>query len=281
MRLPLLAPLCAASLVLLAGCSGTPSASSPTRTPTPVAPTSSSPTAVPTKAKPAPRPATGACYRLSYDDAVAPTVHRRPSPCARPHTALTHYVGALDTLVDGHLLAVDSQHVQQQVSTDCPRRFAAYVGGTVEDRRLSMLRSIWFTPTVEQASRGADWYRCDVIALARDGQLARLAGPLRGVLATTAGQDRYGVCGTARPGTSGFHRVICSAGHSWRAIRVVSFEPGKYPGLAKVRSAGQDVCKNAARDVASDALDFEWGYEWPTATQWSHGQTYGYCWAPD
>ena len=270
----------AASLVLLGGCSGAPSAS-PTPTPSPAPSTSSSPSAVPTTAKPAPRPKVGACYRLGYEDAVAPTVGKKPSPCGRPHTALTHYVGTLDTLVDGHLLAVDSEHVQQQVATDCPRRFAAYVGGTLEDRRLSMLRSTWYTPTVEQASRGADWYRCDVIALARDGQLARLSGPLHGVLATSAGQDRYGVCGTARPGTSGFHRVICSAGHSWRAVRTVGFAAGRYPGLAQVRSAGQEVCKDAGRDAASDKLDFQWGYEWPTATQWSHGQTYGLCWAPD
>ena len=33
--------------------------------------------------------------------------------------------------------------------------------------------------------------------------------------------------------------------------------------------------------MAEDALDYEWGYEWPTAEQWAAGQTYGRCWAPD
>ena len=75
--------------------------------------------------------------------------------------------------------------------------------------------------------------------------------------------------------------MICSEDHSWRAIRTVGFEPGRYPGLAKVRSAGDEPCKDAGRDVADDKLDFEWGYEWPTAQQWSAGQTYGFCWVPD
>ena len=43
------------------------------------------------------------------------------------------------------------------------------------------------------------------------------------------------------------------------------------------------ACRNieAARAIASDALDYEWGYEWPTKEQWQAGQTFGRCWAPD
>lgn len=276
----LLALACAA--VLLAGCDGLPTASpsSPSEPTTQATPQATSPTGIPTSAAEAPRPKAGTCYRLAYDDAVAPTTNVRQTPCRKAHTSVAHYVGTLDTFVGGHLLAVDSDRVQHQVSTDCPRRFAAYVGGTPQERRLSLLRSVWFTPTVQQSARGAEWYRCDVIAIARDGQLAPLTGSLEGVLATTAGRDRYGLCGTDRPGAADFHRVICSDDHSWRAIQVVPFGPGKYPGRAKVRTAGADPCKSAGRDAASDKLHFEWGYEWPTRQQWNDGQTYGYCWAP-
>jgi hypothetical protein len=49
-----------------------------------------------------------------------------------------------------------------------------------------------------------------------------------------------------------------------------------------VRRAGEDgTCADVAREVAVDALDYQWGYEWPTADQWTAGQTYGRCWAPD
>ena len=51
--------------------------------------------------------------------------------------------------------------------------------------------------------------------------------------------------------------------------------------VAKVKGAGQTVCADAARAIASDALDYEWGYEWPTKDQWQAGQTYGRCWSPD
>jgi hypothetical protein len=48
-----------------------------------------------------------------------------------------------------------------------------------------------------------------------------------------------------------------------------------------VKAAGQDACQEAARAIASDALDYEWGYEWPTQDLWQAGQTYGRCWSPD
>ena len=269
--------LAVALLVLgLTGCTG---GDEPSPSPTPSSTPSSA--APPPRATPAPVPATRTCYALSYDEAVAPTSTASPVSCEREHTTLTYAVGRLDTLVDGHLLAVDSDRVQDQVASECPARFGAFVGGSVADRRLSMLRPVWFTPTVEESDAGASWFRCDVVALARDGELAPLAGPLAGVLGTTEGRERYGMCGTASPGTREFSRVICSAEHSWRAISVVPLAPGRYPGEQQVREAGQSPCQDAGAAVAPDTLDYEWGYEWPTAEQWEAGQTFGRCWAPD
>lgn len=271
--------LAAAALaaLLLAGCTGQ---DDPAARPESPASGSTSPASTPTPAKPAPRPADRACYRLSYADAVAPTVDVRPSPCARPHTSMTFAVGALDTTVDGHLLAVDSRRVQEQVATECPRRFAAFVGGTLEQRRLSMLRPVWFTPTVEASDAGADWFRCDVIAVAAAEELEPLTGRLAGVLGTEAGRDRYTMCGTAEPGTADFERVICGAGRPWRAIAVVPLPAGEYPGEERVRAAGEGTCQDAGRAVADDPLSYRWSYERPTREQWANGQTYGLCWAP-
>jgi hypothetical protein len=242
---------------------------------------SPSPTATPTTALPVPTPPRRACYRLDYDAAVAPTSDASPVPCRRPHTSQTYAVGRLATLVGGHLLAVDSDRVQARVAATCPRRFAAYVGGSVEQQHLSMLRAVWFTPTVEESDGGADWYRCDAIAVAGDERLARLTGRLAGVLDTEAGRDRYGTCGTAEPGAEDFTRVICSADHAWRAIATVEFTGNRYPGVAAARERGQGPCEDAGRAVADDALDFQWGYEWPTADDWAAGRHFGLCWAPD
>ena len=54
-----------------------------------------------------------------------------------------------------------------------------------------------------------------------------------------------------------------------------------YPGVLKARAAGQQPCEDAANAVADDPLNYQWGYEWPTAEQWKARQRYGVCWAPD
>ena len=266
-------PLLAVAL-LLGGCtSGSEPGSAPSPTPTP------EPSATP--AGPVPEPPAGACYALTYAEALSPTSTARPVPCAREHTARTIEVGRLDAVVDGHLLAVDSQRVREQVAGRCPAVFADFVGGSPADRRLSMLRPVWFTPTVEASDQGARWYRCDLVALAADGRLAPLTGPLRGVL-DGPGAERWGLCGTAQPGTPEFRRVICAADHSWRAVGVVPLEGGpEYPGEQAVRSAGEPPCEAVGRQQAADPLSFRWGYEWPTAEQWAAGQDYGLCWVPD
>lgn len=272
---------CAAALaaaVLLTGCSDDGSPEEPaagSATPTTA---SSGPS---TAAEPPAAPRKRACYQLAYDAALAPTSDADPVPCGSPHTALTYHVGPLDAVVAGHLLAVDSQHVRDQVAATCPERFARFVGGSAEDRALSMLRPVWFTPTVEQADAGASWYRCDVVALAGNERLAPLTGRLAGALDRDASRGRYAMCGTAEPGTPRFERVICSAEHSWRAVATVPIEGERYPGVRAVRRAGEDPCRDAGAEAADDALDYEWGYEWPTAAQWAAGQHHGICWVPD
>ena len=261
----------------LAGCSGDDpggSAPTPSATPTPAA-------APPTAAPPPPRPARLECRRLTFDEALAPTDSGRVVPCKAPHTSQTYAVGRLATVVDGHLVAVDSTRVQDQVARACPRRLASFLGTTDDALRLTMLRAVWFTPSVEESDAGADWYRCDVLAVAGDDQLAKVRGTLEGVLEDQPGGGPYAMCGTAAPDAPAFRRVLCREPHTWRAIEVVELTGRKYPGQDRVRAAGQQQCEDAGREVADDALDYEWGYEWPTADQWDAGQRYGRCWAPE
>jgi hypothetical protein len=256
--------------LLLAACGG----SEPSSTPSPTAPA---------HASAAPTPAARACYLLSYSQAVAPTAPEsgaaaKAVSCSTAHTAETFYVGQLSDVVDGHLVAVDSARVQRQSARTCPARLSAYVGGSVDDLRLSMLRAVWFTPTVAESEQGASWLRCDVIAVAGKERLATRKGSLKGTLAKGAGDEA--MCGTAAPSAASFERVPCGQKHSWKALRVVPITGDAYPGAAKAKAAGQTVCKEAGKAVASDALDYTWSYEWPTAEQWDAGQTYGICWAP-
>ena len=269
----LLGPLLVA--LVLAGCSSSGS-STPQVASTPLlsSPTSSATSVVPPPPPPPPPPA-HACYRLGYADALAPTSDLKPSPCAGPHTAVTFFVGKLPPHQP-----VDGPVVHRLVSTACPRRFASFVGGTVDQRRLSLLRTVWFTPTLEQAQAGARWFRCEAIAIRDDQDLAPLRGPIVGALDSDATRQRFALCGTAEPGTAGFQQRICSSPHSWRALSTVDFTAGAYPGVDHVKSAGQAPCQDAAHAVASDPLNFRWSYQWPTLRQWRAGQTYGVGWAP-
>jgi len=262
---------------LLVGCT-----SAEPEEPAPSATTSAAP---PPTATPVPAPKNGRCHRISYDQALAPTPTEASVPCGQPHTAQTFEIGTIDAVVDGHLLAVDSRRVQQQVAAACPEALTGFLGADEEAMRLSMVRSVWFTPTLEESAAGADWYRCDAVAVAADGRLASLRGSLADALSTPERATPYAMCGTAEPGTAGFRRVMCREQHSWRAISTIdlggdSGAGAAYPGEATLRDAGS-ACEEEAQGLADDALNFEWGYEWPTKQQWAAGQHYGICWAPD
>lgn len=267
----------AAVLVLVAVLAGCTGGGTEEAEPTPAAGQSS---AAPVRATPPPRPPVGACYRLDYDAALSPTNRSRPVPCTRPHTATTYAVGSLATVREGHLLAVDSDRVQAQVAQACPERLGGFLGATPAQLRLTSLRPVWFTPTLRQSDAGQSWYRCDVIALAGPERLAPLSGDLERALATPDGRRRYGICGTAQPGTPRFERVICASPHTWRALASYDLPSDSYPDQDQVHRLAEDRCRPAARAVAADTLDYQWGYDWPTREEWRAGQHYGLCWAP-
>ncbi len=241
---------------------------------------SASPSSTVVPATPAPRPARRACYRLGYADAVAPTTEVAAVDCARRHTSLTFRVGTVDAVVDGHLLAVDSRHVQDDIAAQCPAALDTFLGGTEDDRRLSMLRTVWFSPSIEQSDEGGNWFRCDVIALAGNEKLAPLTGRVAGALGRDGWQDRFGMCGTTDPQDADFERVICARRHAWRAIATIDAKGRDYPGAASLRGSGKAACEDPARAVAPDPLTVTWSYEPPTRAQWRSGQHYGICWVP-
>ncbi len=260
-----------ALLVSVGGCTG--------EEPTEVAP-------VPTPTReavvpPAP-PEAGTCHRLTYAQALDPTVDAGAERCKRPHTSRTIKVGRLDMTAQGHALAVDAARVRRQPAAECATALASYVGGTVEQRRLSMLSTVAFSPTVEASDAGEAWFRCDVVAVVAPEELGRLPFALKGILDRPDGRDRFGMCGTAKPDADDFTRVACSRPHTWRAISTVEVKAGGpgWPGRKAVESAGQEPCAEAARKLADDALNYQWGYEWPTREQWQTGRRHGICWAP-
>lgn len=260
-------------LVLAFGCS---SAEEPKSAPSP-RPSASAGTNQP--AEPVPR--VGSCYELSVSEATDPVDVGAPVACRQPHTSVTIKVGELDRVADGHLLAVDSRTVLAQIAETCPDSPGAFVGGNQTAQRLSRFEVVWFSPSLEQADAGANWYRCDVVAVRSEGQLLALPARLKGVLDQQGALDRFGTCGTAAPDRPGFTRVVCSQKHSWRAVDVVDL-PRTARYLAKDVAATGDVrCKDVAAERANGELTYTWSFEWPTRAQWAAGQRFGYCWVPE
>lgn len=277
-----------AFLVALTACTGasddggSASSSSPATSPAPSAPEEAGRTTDPVD--PAQQPSQGDCYRFTFEDLARASNDHEPVQCRRRHNAQTIHVGRLRTVVDAQSVPGDSTAVLEQVSTTCPRKLRSYLGGDRSTRRLSRFTVLWFTPTVAQVEAGAEWFRCDVIAFAGHEHLATIPPPrrLNGVLDDADNLDTFGLCGTAAPGAPGFDRVICSGQHSWRTTSTIRIDGGsKFPGVAAVRNAGDETCKDRVRELAGSSLRFRYGWEWPTRDQWRRGQHYGFCWAPD
>lgn len=272
--------------LLLACSSAADQSASPPSSSSPSSPAAdATPPAAPgTSAPVPPAPPANACYRLAFEELARPTNGNEAVPCGARHTTQTIFVGNLDTLRGGHLVAVDSRAVQDQLSSTCPRKLREFVGGNRSSLALSRFKTVWFSPTVEQSDLGANWFRCDLVVLAARQRAAVLpsASRLQGVLDTGRGLDEFGLCGTAAPGTRSFERVICAAPHSWRATSIISIPGGEsYPGRRVVRLAGDDTCRDQVQERLGGPELFSYGWEWPTRTQWDRGQHYGYCWAPD
>lgn len=262
-----------AAVVVLGGCTSAPSG---TADPAGSSSSSPSPSPSPTDAppEPGPTPEVGECHALTFRQALAVVGRTAPVPCRRKHTAHTYFVGTLDlTTQSGFTRRVDSQAAQRQMRTTCTRRLAGHLGRTPRELRLSMVRAVWFTPSPARAEAGADWFRCDVVAVAAPREL--LALPPR-----TKGWAAPAMCATSAPGTRGFDRVACSRRHSWRAATTVDIPGERLPRPAAVADRMDPTCRDAAADSADDPLDLTWSQESPTREQWDAGQRYGICWVP-
>lgn len=220
---------------------------------------------------PPPAPKVGSCHVLSWDEALAPTATTASESCERS-TSVTFHVGRIKAD------QVDSPAAATQIAKACPKQLRAYLGGTVEQRRLSVLTTVWFTPTIAEEEQGADWFRCDLVA-PNEGALMKVSRGMRDSMGTERAA-RYELCGKGRIGSQTFTHVACAKKHSWKAISTVDLDGEKYPGRKTVAAALEQPCTDAATAVAADKRNVRWGQEGPTKAQWKAGQRYGICWAP-
>ena len=257
---------------VLAGCTAAPS--DPEKTPQPSASSSPSETVPP---DPGPTPKVGQCHALSFRQAVAVVGRTEPVACRRKHSAETYFVGRLRLRTPaGNTRRVDSDAAQRQARTTCTDRLPRHLGVPPRDLRLTMAQAVWFTPSPARAEAGADWFRCDVVAVASPKNLLLLPRRTKG----WGDAPAVAMCATAAPGTRAFRRVSCGAKHTWLAVSTVDIPGKKLPARAAIAARMESTCRDAARSRADDPLDFSWSQESPTTEQWEAGQRYGICWVP-
>lgn len=261
-----------ALVLALAACTSTPDSSAPSGNAGPST-SMTSPTVAP---DPGPTPKAGECHALSWKQALSPVTVAKAMQCSRRHTAQTYFVGQLNLISGGKVLAVDAPSAQRQARSTCTARLPSHLGITPRDLRLQMAQAVWFTPSMEAAAAGAHWVRCDVVVVSAPTRLQPLPRRTKGWGKTPS----VAMCATAEPGTKQFARVTCGSRHSWVAVSTVDLPGTKLPGAGQIQALMDPACRDAARSRATDPLDFTWSQESPRPDQWAVGQRYGICWVP-
>lgn len=269
----------AAGLALVVLATGCTSSAEPADAPStsPTSPTTAGDEVATVPPDPGPAPKVGQCHALSFRQALALVGRTEPVACRKKHTAQTYFVGRLRLETPaGAIRRVDSDAAQRQARTTCLSRLPAHLGVTPRELRLTMAQAVWFTPSPRHAEAGADWFRCDVVAVASPRQLLPLPARTQGWGTAPV----VAMCATASPGTPAFRRVGCGTPHAWLAVASVDIAGRTLPARSAVVEAMDSTCRDVARARATDPLDFTWSQESPTAEQWGAGQRYGICWVP-
>jgi putative regulator of septum formation len=223
-------------------------------------------------------PKVGACRVLRLGDVAPASNDTPPVPCSRPHTSVTIAVGSFtpaqvtnQRLADGTLGNLALQR--------CTEEWKQAVGGDVSAQHLSLLGLAYYLPNQSQLSRGARWYRCDVILGGEDGLgLQPLPPDIDGILDGTP-PESVQACRTTPDFTSG-HAVPCSQPHVLRAIGTTTLpDEARFPGNAALRTASAKGCSRVIARWLKGRVDGGDAYQWPDRTGWNVlGDHTATCW---
>jgi hypothetical protein len=230
-------------------------------------------------AAPPPAPAIGECRTLSYSDISLYSNGSKAQPCSKPHTAFTFAVEQLpdDIAFDG--VKIENDAVQGTAADSCQQAYVSYIGGDTASRALTRLTVTYFVPKQTGFDAGAHWVRCDIVALQSDNSLAELPRKLDGFL-DHGHTDAYDVCSRGDPSQHDSLLVMCTQDHTYRAVAAIRLGDSKapYPGEQSALNQGQQDCKQVVSDLLGLSGGFTFSWTYPSASDWSAGQRFGYCW---
>jgi hypothetical protein len=222
-------------------------------------------------------PKTGACRDLRAGDLREPSNASPVVPCSRPHTAQTFAVG---TLPESTGTSYDDRRHGAFVFRTCAQGFRDFLG---VDESLAMrvqLTWAWFRPSKRGWSRGARWFRCDVVGGPEGAKTLRALPPDAHGLFAEDLPDAWLTCarGTTVARST---KVPCSERHDWRAVSTIKVgQPADpYPGDRIVQVRSRDRCSDWVGAWTNYAANYDFGYTWFHEEEWSTGNRRSICWA--
>lgn len=222
-------------------------------------------------------PLLGACRSLEPKDLVAATNHSVTVDCQRPHTAQTFVVGDLPTSTGA---GYDDPGHGRYVYDTCQKALGAHLGAEESTVLRSRLSWSWFRPSEKGWTKGARWFRCDVIGgPAEATELRNLPTETQGMFANDF-PDAWLTCARGQS-TDQDSKVACDQPHDWRAVTTVKIdEPGApYPGDRIVEVRSRDFCRDSVRAWLGYPPDFDFSYTWFREDRWAGGNRRSICWA--
>lgn len=224
-------------------------------------------------------PKTGDCRSLGPDDLEHPSNASAVTPCSDDHTAETFAVGTLPAALT-EADSPDDPRIAAYLHDRCQPRFQRFLGGDESLVLRSTMTWVWFRPTATAWSKGAHWWRCDVVGGGEQSRsFVKLPDTAKGVLLGKP-DDRWLVC-VDGPSVSGAVKIPCSQDHTWRAVTTIVLGKGGdgFPGDKAVAARTRDFCSESVGGWLNYPTDYDFGYTYFHETEWSAGNRRSICWA--
>ncbi|CUR54258.1 conserved hypothetical protein [metagenome] len=221
-------------------------------------------------------PDDGACRRLTPADVAMPSNATRTVDCTSAHTAETFAVGDLPPAFED--AAYGDDDLGRFAYRTCSAAFQKFLGADESLAMRTVVSWVWFRPSKPAWTKGARWYRCDVLGGgAQTKTYVDLPATAQGLLATRP--DAWLAC-VDGPSVTGL-KIGCDQPHTWRAVTTIKLGAADdpYPGDRVVESRTSDFCSDSVGAWLNYPVDYDYGYTWFKAGEWSAGNRRSICWA--
>ncbi len=221
-------------------------------------------------------PELGACRRLTPDDVTQTSNATRAVDCTEKHTSETYAVGRLPTEFDD--AAYDAKDLGIFAYQRCSEGFQEFVGADESLAMRTVVSWAWFRPSEKAWQDGARWYRCDVVG-GGDQTEEYLDLPVTAEGLLTERPDAWLVC-VDGPTVNGM-KLSCDQPHTWRAVTTIKLGQlgDTYPGDSVVEQRTRDFCSESVGAWLNYPVDYDFGFTWFRAGEWSAGNRRSVCWA--